>query len=159
MKKYLPFFIIFLLISTIPALVFVLFPNAASNINSGDIPSFNQNDRKNSAGTEEVQTPDYLVRWRSRPARLKAGQPSHLTLNVLSRASGSPWEGQPTAALISRSKLASDSKPIPVSVKTAEQSGVYQVEIQFPHAGPWTLNLTLSPHQAPLAIPIYVPES
>lgn len=159
MKKYMPFFVIFLMISTIPALVFALFPNAASNVNSGDIPTFSQNDRKNAAGTEEVQTLDYLVRWRSRPARLKAGQSAQVTLNVLSRASGSPWEGQPSATLTSRSKLASDNKPIPVSVKTTEQIGVYQVETQFPQAGPWTLNLTLSPHQTPLAIPIYVPES
>ncbi len=153
-----PFFIIFLLISTIPALVFVLFPNAASNINSGDIPSFNQSASKNSAETQEVQTPDYLLRWRSKPSTLKAGQTSRLTLNILSRVSGSPWEGQPNAVFISRSKLANKSQPIPVNVKATGQSGVYQIETQLPQAGPWDLHLTLNKQQAPVMIKLYVAE-
>ncbi|WP_303674250.1 hypothetical protein [Vampirovibrio chlorellavorus] len=154
-----PFFIIFLLISTIPALVFVLFPNAASNINSGDIPSFNQSASKNSTETQEVQTPDYLLRWRSQPSPLKAGQTSRLTLNILSRASGSPWEGQLSAVFIRRSKLASDSQPIPASVETTGQSGVYHIEAQLPQAGPWDLQLTLTKQQAPVVIKLYVAES
>ncbi len=159
MKKYMPFFIIFLLISTIPALVFALFPKAASNINSGDIPSFNQATSKNSTGEQEVQTADYLLRWRSEPGPLKAGQPTRLTLNILSRASGSPWDGHPTATLISRSKLGSETKPIPVNVKATQQSGTFQLGASIPQAGPWALHLNLNEHQEPLVIQLYIPES
>lgn len=149
MKKYLPFFIIFLLISTIPALVFALFPKAASNINSGDIPSFNQGASKQTNPEQEIQSENYLLRWQSQPESLKAGQPATIRLQVLSRISGSPWEGKPSAKLIGQSQLSSHGqRPIPLTVTASKQSGLFEVKITLPQAGPWRLRLTLSPGQS-----------
>lgn len=152
MKKYLKFFIIFLLISSIPAVFFFLFPNAASNINSGDIPSFDGSKNEKS-DVRELQGSHYLIRLTPVRKPLKKGEQG-FRLEILNRGSGSHWDGMPLVRV--RGSEAGFS-PVPVTVEQLRDKGNYRVKVNFPDSGAWNFELDLKKPDETLSIPLYVP--
>ncbi|WP_373531720.1 hypothetical protein [Vampirovibrio sp.] len=132
---------IFLLISAVPAVVFILFPDAASNINSGDIPSFNAVSAGDGAdGMVEQQTSHYLVRLKPLAAPVQLGKEA-FELEILNRNTGSHWVGLPTAQL-----SAPDGKQQQITsltLKPGLQDGVFRVQATFDQPGYWQLTLNL----------------
>lgn len=152
MQKYLKFFIIFLLISSIPAVFFFLFPNAASNVNSGDIPTLGLLKGKKSE-TQEVQASHYLIRLTPGQTPLKQG-PQVLRLEILNRNSGSHWDGMPLVTI--QNKTAAMA---PVSVEQLPEAGFYKLKANFPETGEWRLSLNLKNPDETLGLTLYVPAS
>lgn len=141
MKKYLPFFVIFLLVSTIPAIVFALFPDAASNINSGDIPSFDAATEASGSKTEiEKQTSHYLIRLRPIDPPLQPGK-EFFELEVLNRGTGSHWMGLPKIQLTD-----STGKRLKGDALLAEpycNQGYFKIEARFTQGGRWDMALVM----------------
>ncbi len=140
MKKYLPFFIIFLLISAIPGAIFFLFPNAASNINSGDIPANAPVIVNGLSAPLEQQASHYLLRLQATNPPLKQGRQT-LRLEILNRDSGSPWAGLPQLQV--KMPMGDQMMDAPVQVKPLPDAGVYQLETTFSMPGGWELWLQL----------------
>lgn len=151
MRKYLKFFIIFLLISSIPAVFFFLFPNAASNLNSGDIPSFGLV-KSGKSETQELQTSHYLIRLTPAQAPLKKGT-QVLNLEILNRDSGSPWDGLPVITVKNDTMMAT------VSVQPQQNTGFYQVKVDFVTTGAWHIQFDLKNPDEQMGLDLYVPAS
>lgn len=151
MKKYLKFFIIFLLLSSIPAVFFFLFPNAASNLNTGDIPSFGLATSRKSE-TQELQTSHYLIRLTPVQTPLKKGA-QVLNLEILNRDSGSHWDGLPVIAVNNDTQVAS------VSVQPQQDAGFYQVKVDLMTTGAWHIQFDLKNPDEKIGMDLYVPAS
>lgn len=153
MKKYVPFFIVFLLLSAIPAIFILLFPDAASNVNSGDIPTFGLGIAKEDTQIEK-QTSHYLIRLKQDRSPLRQGAQT-FRLEILNRGTGSHWNGSPELRI--STSVEPDALTAPVQVKPLDKAGFYEVKTDFKTAGQWTVLLNLKRPQEQIELSLYIP--
>lgn len=156
MKKYAPFFIVFLLLSAIPAIFLFLFPNAASNVNSGDIPTFGLGSAKKEYTQIEKQASHYLIRLKPSRSPLRQG-PQTFRLEILNRGTGSHWAGSPELRISTAAETGAMTAP--VQVTPLGKTGFYEVKTDFQTSGQWTVLLDLQRPQEQVELSLYIPAS
>lgn len=151
MKKFLTFFGIFVVISIIPAIVYMAYPRHDQETIGASFPS--EAPVAGTSSTVEQEVGEYHFEMVPESPPIKTGK-QHLKL--IASKGAQPLETAPEVAVTM--PMGSHTMTAPVEFQKLPTPGQYEIETDFSMGGEWNLEIKPQPNDTPIILTFQVAE-